>query len=219
MNNIFKPLNEEAVIHRRRRNLPHWQQSGCTYFVSFRTADSLPQSKLAEINEQKEVWLRCHPEPWSEKDWDEYNRRFTEKIQTWLDAGYGACVLRQPELAGIVGSALRHFDLDRYVLDEFVVMPNHVHALLKPLGDHSLERILHSWKSFTANKINGYLGTTGTFWMDESFDHAVRSWAQLEHFRKYIRENPLKAGLQNGAFVHGQGKNGIVDNVTQASSL
>jgi type I restriction enzyme R subunit len=219
MNNIFKPFDREAAIHQRCRNLPHWQQSGCTYFVTFRTADSLPQSKLLEINEQKEVWLRHHPEPWSDGDWEDYHRRFTEKIQAWLDAGYGICALRRPEVAGIVSSALHHFDMDRYVLDEFVVMPNHIHVLLMPLADHALEHILHSWKSFTSNKINSTLETSGTFWMDENFDHAVRSWEQMENFRAYVRENPGKAGLHDGEFVLGKGKQGIMARVTQASSL
>jgi len=207
-------LNKDADIHRRRRNLPHWRQSGCAYFVTFRTADSLPQSKLDAINEEKEIWMRYHPEPWSEKDWDEYNRRFTEKIQTWLDAGYGACVLRQPELSEMVGSAMRYFDIDRYVLDEFVVMPNHVHALLMPQGKHIVETILHSWKSYTANKINDHLEASGTFWMDENFDHAVRSWEQLERFRRYIRENPGKARLCEGSFLLGRGTTGILAHVT-----
>ena len=217
MNNIFKPLNKDAEIHRRRRYLPHWKQSGCTYFVTFRTADSLPQSKLKEMNEQKKIWMSYHPEPWSEQDWDEYNRRFTEKIQTWLDAGYGACVLQQPELSAIVASALRYFDHDRYVLDEFVVMPNHAHALLMPQGKHVVERILHTWKSYTANKINAHLGVSGMFWMNENFDHAVRSWDQLERFRRYIRENPAKAGLREGSFLLGAGKTGIAHNVTRPS--
>jgi REP element-mobilizing transposase RayT len=37
-----------------------------------------------------------------------------------------------------------------YALDESVVMPNHVHLLVTPLGEHRLSDILHSWKSFTA---------------------------------------------------------------------
>ena len=103
---------------------------------------------------------------------------------------------------------------NRYILDEFVVMPNHVHALLIPQDEHIVEAILHSWKSYTANKINDVIGASGTFWMDENFDHAVRSWEQLERFRRYIRENPGKARLHEGLFLLGSGKTGIVSNVT-----
>jgi REP element-mobilizing transposase RayT len=69
-------------------------------------------------------------------------------------------------------------------------MPNHVHALVTPLGAHLLSPILRSWKSFTAKKINASLGRSGAFWQKESFDHIVRSTASLGKFRQYILENP-----------------------------
>jgi len=206
MNHVFKPLDRRADIGKRRRNLPHWEQVGCTYFVTFRTADSLPQSKLDELNAQKDVWLRAHPEPWTSLVWAEYNRLFSERVQAWMDAGCGACVLRRPELSAMVGSALMHFDGERYGLDAFVVMPNHVHAIVMPLPGHGLPAILHSWKSFTANGINRALGQTGAFWMDENFDHAVRSQDQLEHFRRYIQDNPVKAGLKEGEYLLVEGR-------------
>ena len=69
-------------------------------------------------------------------------------------------------------------------------MPNHVHAIVTPLGEHLLSSIVHSWKSFTANQINNALNRRGAFWQKESFDHIVRSTDSLDKFRKYIRENP-----------------------------
>jgi REP element-mobilizing transposase RayT len=69
-------------------------------------------------------------------------------------------------------------------------MPNHVHAIVAPLGEHLLSSIVHSLKSFTANKINEALGRCGAFWQKESFDHIVRSTDSLEKFRRYIRDNP-----------------------------
>jgi len=40
------------------------------------------------------------------------------------------------------------------------------------------------------------LGLTGQpFWQDESYDHLVRSDAELERIREYIESNPVKAGL------------------------
>jgi hypothetical protein len=40
--------------------------------------------------------------------------------------------------------------------------------------------------------------------MIEFFDHIVRSESQLEHYRRYIADNPNKAGLKRG-YVVGQG--------------
>ena len=63
-------------------------------------------------------------------------------------------------------SALRHFDGDRCELFAFVVMDDHVHALVKAsLGDHLLEKILRSWKSlFTAAEFQKHEGRVGGIW-------------------------------------------------------
>ncbi len=80
-------------------------------------------------------------------------------------------------------------------MDEFVIMPNHVHVLVKPRMGHRLVDILHSWKSFTANQINRKLGKTGQLWQHESYDHIVRHERAMEAIRRYIRENPTVAGV------------------------
>lgn len=80
-------------------------------------------------------------------------------------------------------------------------MPNHVHVLVSPRAEWTLESVLHSWKSYTAKEINRQPGQQGVFWVDETFDHMVRSAAQLLHFRNYIRENAAKARLSGGEFT------------------
>ena len=189
-------------------NLPHWRQDGVSYFVTFRTADSLPQEKLKQWQEEREQWVASHPEPHSDEEKCEYHQRFSERIQQWLDAGYGECVLAKPGIKTIVEQALRHFDGDRYHLHEFVVMPNHVHALVSPLGECRFSDILHSWKSFTAHKINKHLGTEGPFWQKESFDHVVRNAEQAERIRQYIHDNP-KVEAASRRFNKTQGRSGF----------
>ena len=99
-------------------------------------------------------------------------------------------------------------------LGNYVIMPNHVHLLVTPRLGFSLSNILQAWKGFTAKEINKRLGTKGTKWLDESFDHIVRNSHQLVHFQDYIRQNPLKAGLKPGQFLLGCGTD---HNVVQAS--
>jgi putative transposase len=77
----------------------------------------------------------------------------------------------------------------RYELGEFIVMPNHVHAIVATIGDHQLSPILHSWKSFSAHKFNRILSSSGRIWLPESFDHIVRSAEHLAKFETYIRNN------------------------------
>ena len=107
----------------------------------------------------------------------------------------GSCVLRDPKVAEIVQKALLHFEGDRYRLSAWCIMPNHVHVVLTPLGEHGLSDILHSWKSFTSNKINKVIGRKGALWERESFDHLVRTTAHFEKFIAYTEKNPVEAGL------------------------
>lgn len=202
----FEPFNRWGEVETFQRHLPHWHQDGATYFVTFRLGDSIPQQKLVQWAVERKQWLSMHPEPWDQKTTTEYTTMFPERRQQWLDNGFGRCLLKLPAIAEIVGSALLHFDGQRYILDEFVLMPNHVHVLVKPMTSKCLSSILHTWKSFTAKAINKAIGATGSVWQDESYDHIVRSSSQLEFYRNYIRENPVKARLIN---VHSQRGMGI----------
>jgi len=138
-----------------------------------------------------------------EKQRHEFHRRFTAQFHAWLDAGGGACWLRQPKHAQIVADTLRFFDGERYLLDHFVIMPNHVHILVTPAPKHDISAIERSWKTFTARKINGLLGRKGSFWQAETYDHIVRSEEQLAHYRRYIAENPIKAKLHDEEYLLG----------------
>ena len=96
-----------------------------------------------------------------------------------LDAGYGACILRRPELSKIVEDSLLYGDGDRYVLTDAVVMPNHVHLLAAFRDEEALVAQCTSWKRFTATRINAALSQRGPFWQVEQFDHLVRSEEQF----------------------------------------
>jgi REP element-mobilizing transposase RayT len=182
------------------RHLPHWRQEGCTYFVTFRLDDSIPQEKLHQWEQELEDWHRRNPEPHTAEQRGEYHQRFTERFHRWLDAGQGACLLRNPAQSAVVEEALQCFEGERYVLSGYVVMPNHVHVLVRPIQGHILKEILHSWKSFTAHKLNAALGRTGKVWQNESFDCIVRNAAQLDKYAAYIVENPAKARLKEGEY-------------------
>jgi len=209
---LFRGLDPQAEVTRRRRNLPHHDQPGATYFVTFRLADSVPASLLQQWREETETWQKFHPQPWNWKTEQEYQHRFVQAREEWLDRGHGSCVLRQPTIARMVADAMCHFHGERYALDAFVDMPNHVHVLVQPAANHSLAEILHSWKSFTANAINRALERTGEVWMPESFDHIVRDWKELEALREYVAGNPGKAGLEASEFVLDRTRVLVVEN-------
>jgi valyl-tRNA synthetase len=192
----FVGFNEFSEIDITSRRLPHWEQENATYFVTFRLDDSLPAEKLRDFENERAHWRASHPEPWSQADKAEYYESFSKRIEEWLDAGYGACLLREARPAQIVADALKHFDNTRYKLGAWVVMPNHVHVLVTPKAGHHLSEILHSWKSFTAHQINAALQRSGEVWQHESYDHIVRNEESLHRISEYIERNPEMAGIK-----------------------
>lgn len=181
-----------------RGYLPHIKVEGATYFVTFRLADSLPRSVVKEIKAEREALLqkaKRNKGKLSKEDEKRLRHLTTERIEEYLNAGHGACWLRRKDVATLVANALYSFDGDRYTLQGFVVMPNHVHLLVTPQGSYTLSSILHSWKSYTANEANRILGRSGEFWQQESYDHIVRDDADFERILQYIIDNPVQAGL------------------------
>lgn len=123
-------------------------------------------------------------------------------MERWLDAGYGSCALQEHSLREVVTKSMHHFDGQRFILGDYVIMPNHVHVLITPLGSHKLETILAGWKRVSGHAILRLTAGPKPFWMSEDFDHAVRSERQLQHFQNYIAENPYKAKLRPGSWTY-----------------
>jgi len=194
-------FNPYADIRFTANRLPHWQQEGGVYFVTFRLADAVPHNLRTQWESEREAWLRVHPQPWTGEVEREYHERFSGAIERWLDAGHGSCTLRRRDCAGIVAEALRYFDAQRALMISFVVMPNHVHAVFVQHPSWPLEKLVRSWKSFTSRKINSLLSREGTLWQRDYFDRLVRDQKHLANCVRYIRRNPKRAGLRSGEYI------------------
>src|SRR5713226_3888383 len=197
---------------RSRGYLPHWEIDHATYFVTFRLADSLPRELLARLRQERDALDRSRSagfQPASssplyapaDRDRARKLRAILQKAEQCLDDGLGHCYMRDSRIAKIVADTIRHFHGQRYQLRVWCVMPNHVHVIFSPLGEHTLETILHAWKSYSAHEANKLLGRTSHFWQREYFDHLVRHEASLLKITRYVQENPQKAGLQNWPWV------------------
>lgn len=208
---IFDPKQDFSVVERR---LPHWTQAGAVCFITWRTWDSLPVYVIEAWLAERSDWLRRHHIDPAAVDWQsqlerlpvelvaEFRQLLSDRWNDQLDACHGACVLRRPDLSSEVAASLRHFDGDRYELTDFVVMPNHVHLLAAFPTEEAMLDQCESWKHYTARQINRVLKRKGRFWQQDGFDHLVRSPEQFEALRKYIAENPCRARLAQGEFVH-----------------
>jgi REP element-mobilizing transposase RayT len=111
-----------------------------------------------------------------------------------LDRGYGSALLRD-EAARIVSETLLHDDGERYALQAWCVMPNHVHVLATMNAEHELGAIVQAWKGFSAKRINALLARRGRLWAADYFDRFMRDQEHYLTSKAYIEMNPVKAGL------------------------
>ena len=176
-------MSEQKVWH-SRGYLPHCDAPGLIQGITFRLHDSMPRAVL----EQWEREMEALPETQREI---ERQRR----IAAYLDAGHGACWLRDARIAEVVENALLHFDGERYRVLAWVVMPNHVHVLAEMHEGWPLSKLVYSWKTWTAKRANEILARSGTFWFREYHDRFIRDETHLANAKAYIEENPVKAGL------------------------
>ena len=88
-----------------------------------------------------------------------------------------------------VEDALLFFNGKRYDLVAFVVMPNHVHILMKLKEGFELTEIMRSLKSYTAKEINKSEKKSGPVWQSESYDRLIRDEVHFDNVVRYIIAN------------------------------
>jgi len=155
----------------------HRDEPGLIQAITFRLADSLPLHQLYASGVKRDP------------DADR------ERIQGWLDRGWGACLLSNTRAATIVEDVLLHDDGQRYVLLAWVVMPNHVHVLIEATEGGSLPEIVQGWKGVSARRVNAALGRQGQLWRSGYYDRYMRDLDHFEQSVLYVHNNPVKAGL------------------------
>jgi putative transposase len=163
-----------------RRRLPHIYIEGKWLFVTWHLHGSLPQNVYPPPglrDGQAFVWMD----------------RYLDTTRT------GPMYLLREDMARIVVNALnKGVELGHYDLRAYVIMANHVHALL--LLKVAPQRLLRALKGVTARDANQVLGHTGQpFWQAESYDHWVRDAGEFERIIAYIENNPVTAGFVLGA--------------------
>ena len=171
-----------------RGYLPHLDQPGLYQSITFRLEDSVPEAVIQGWKTE----LHWRSDLTSDAPAVVKLRR---QIVDYEDAGHGACWLRQPALATLVEGALFHFDGQRYRLIAWCIMPNHVHVLIETWAGYPLDKVLHSWRSYTAQLANQLLNRRGAFWARDYYDRYMRDEAHFRQTVAYIEGNPVKAKL------------------------
>lgn len=186
----FLDGNEEIATHGHK--LPHWQQGEVMQFVAFRLGDAMPAGKLAIWKEQRDIWMKHHPEPWDDNARKRYHRRFTDQLEIWLDQGAGSCLFRDPLNREILSAIFMHDQTNQAEQHAWVIMPNHVHLLFSP--KIPLPKIIQKWKGISARKIG-----KGSIWQRNYRDTLIRDASHFFNAVRYIRKNPKN--LPPGTFA------------------
>jgi putative transposase len=155
------------------RRLPHIFDEGSSLFVTWHLHGSLPRER--------------YPPP---------GKMNSGAAFVWMDryldtAREGPRWLAQKEIAKVVEDVLKRQECD---LHAYVIMPNHVHVLMTPKILPA--KLMQYIKGASAREANKRLGVSGKpFWQHESYDHRVRTADEFAKIRRYIENNPVKAGL------------------------
>ena len=193
----FLGLREDGPLRFYRRRLPHWRQRGATYFCTFRLADSLPQSRLEDLKRLREVWTKKHLNSKSSEWLQDLDKLIYQRVEYWLDQGMGSCILGDEQASLSIHRSMQHFQSTRYELGASVVMPNHVHCIVRPFESCAvdLEGIVGGWKSYSAREIHRAFECVGPIWLDEAYDRIIRDEEHLWRCIQYIGSNPKRVGL------------------------
>ena len=95
-------------------------------------------------------------------------------------------------------------------LDEYIIMPNHVHGIIKLIDcrewfttipdknvktsktNHGLPEIIRGFKTFSSKTINEKIKPVPKFrWQKSYYDRIIRNERELDNVRRYIKNNPL----------------------------
>jgi len=180
---VTPPIERKGWYSKGR--LPHFDGE-VIQFVTFRLADSLPKGVLERLKIELE-----------QGKFDDVSEEFRQRVEDHLDLGSGDCILRDPSVATLVEETILHENGISCDLRAWVIMPNHVHLLLRMAEGHDLAGLMKRIKGVSARKINQLLRRQGTVWQKEYFDRYIRT---SEHYAKvfqYVENNPVVAGLSS----------------------
>ncbi|VBB48186.1 conserved hypothetical protein [uncultured Paludibacter sp.] len=196
-----------------RGNLPHFQQPGQDYFVTWILKGAVPKKaveiyskRMEELKNEIDILKRNNADfraiETAKKDYYIIRKKYITQVDEILDAKTDNIVdLSKPDNLKIIYDTLTFWGGKRIGNYCFCVMPNHIHWVLRVFEKDDkgkpvyLEEIMHSVKLFTARQINILENRTGILWNKESFDTTIRDTKHLYNAIEYTLNNPLKAKL------------------------
>ena len=184
--------------------VPEWTLDRAIYHVSLHLADSVPAS-------EREAWIALRTElaakaksesrPLTANESDMLNALYSERVEKYLAAGYGACLLRNPKAADSLLGILEHGNGRDYALHCLAIMPNHLHVIVQFAESDKLRPALEQWKRISSHRINRVFGRNGQVWTNGSYTRIIRTRDEYARQVSYVVANPEVAGLRDGFLV------------------
>ncbi len=202
---------EKKEFH--RANLPHYQQPGQAYFVTWNLQDAIPAKALKDYTDKLKQLRNYVDNAIKENqpkekikalrfDYNILRKKMMKAFEDVLHLNSKTVVdLSKTENTTIVYNALTFWEGKKLKNHAICIMPNHVHWVFtlyekdengKPVW---LEDVLKSVKQHSAFEINLAENQKGTLWHKESWDTTIRDDRHLYEAIEYTRNNPVAAGL------------------------
>src|ERR1035437_480910 len=198
-----------------RHALPHFQQPGQAYFVTWCLKDAIPPKaldyytiKLRNLQTQIQISKKNKADDLVinliNMEFNITRKKYIKAFDDLLDLQEKCIVnLSKDSNRDILHQALTFWEGKRIDNYAYCIMSNHVHWVFKMYEKDDknksvyLQDILQSVKRFSATEINKNEGLKGSLWQKECFDTTIRDDVHLYNAIDYTIKNPVKAGLVN----------------------
>ena len=206
-------LNDMEKKEFYRHYLPHYQQSGQAYFITWCLKDAVSPKALHSYTQKLEMLnsqIEFHKKEKSgksmienlEQEYSTVRSKYIKAYDELLDSEQKPVNnLTKPENTEILIGSLKFWEGKRLNNYAFTIMSNHIHWVFEVLEKDDkgnpvyLQDLLQSVKRFSANQINKLENRQGRLWQKESFDTTIRNERHLYNAIKYTLNNPVAAGL------------------------
>ncbi|HET6560053.1 MAG TPA: hypothetical protein VFG54_22185 [Prolixibacteraceae bacterium] len=196
-----------------RHLLPHFQQPGQAFFVTWCLKDAIPIKAFKAYSEKIEL-LKARIEMNKrekveksiidslEREYKTIRSRYIKAFDDMLDAEKNPSVnLSKPANTNIIIESLKYWEGKKLHNCAYAIMSNHVHWVFETFKKDDegnpvyLEKIMHSVRRTSAYKINRLENREGKLWQTESFDTTIRDHVHMYNAIHYTLHNPVSAGL------------------------
>jgi carbamoyl-phosphate synthase large subunit len=187
------------------------------YFVTMHLRDALPEHVQEEgAAEHERIQSMVAAGTIGESERKQFGKMLEDWFDRFLDAGDGSAPFINDDLAKLVDDSLRQFDAARYRLHAWVVMPNHIHAVIEPAEGFRLAEVLQLWRQSIDKKVGLARRHEEPLWEPEFYSSRILSQEDYERYVSEVLDDPAEGGLQGWPWTGPRKYQGAARQATEA---